>query len=155
MSSSIFLRSLRAVSRQSALRSCSKTPLVTRRLTRVPIPALFSSTSSSRAALAQELPAQPTVLLDTPSPDYIKEEELDVELIPPEQVKLVITDRAAEVSFEACIWASIDMPIIQQLRSIATRENNPATALRIAVESGGCHGYQYKMELARTRSPDD
>jgi Fe-S cluster assembly iron-binding protein IscA len=38
---------------------------------------------------------------------------------------------------------------------IAEREHNPNTALRIAVESGGCHGYQYKMELAITRSPDD
>ncbi|KAH7104086.1 hypothetical protein BKA62DRAFT_615484, partial [Auriculariales sp. MPI-PUGE-AT-0066] len=28
-------------------------------------------------------------------------------------------------------------------------------ALRIAVESGGCHGYQYKLEVARTREPDD
>ncbi|EJD42245.1 hypothetical protein AURDEDRAFT_67965, partial [Auricularia subglabra TFB-10046 SS5] len=29
------------------------------------------------------------------------------------------------------------------------------SALRIAVESGGCHGYQYKMELAKSREPDD
>ncbi|TEB37458.1 hypothetical protein FA13DRAFT_1621642, partial [Coprinellus micaceus] len=41
------------------------------------------------------------------------------------------------------------------LRSIATRENNSDAALRIAVESGGCHGYQYKMELAKGRSLDD
>ncbi|EPQ57735.1 hypothetical protein GLOTRDRAFT_37542, partial [Gloeophyllum trabeum ATCC 11539] len=39
--------------------------------------------------------------------------------------------------------------------SIAARENNPDAALRIAVESGGCHGYQYKMELAKSRNPDD
>jgi len=70
--------------------------------------------------------------------DYLREEEVDVEPIPPEQVKLALTDRAAE-----------------QLRSIATRENNPNAALRLAVESGGCHGYQYKMELAKERAPDD
>lgn len=43
----------------------------------------------------------------------------------------------------------------QQLRAISKRENNPDAALRIAVESGGCHGYQYKMELATSRSGDD
>ncbi|KAJ2931297.1 hypothetical protein H1R20_g5829, partial [Candolleomyces eurysporus] len=97
-----------------------------------------SSFPSDTAALASEISAQPTIVLDTPSREYLEEEELDVELIPPEQVKLVITDRAAE-----------------QLRSITARENNPDAALRIAVESGGCHGYQYKMELAKSRSPDD
>ncbi|KZT65390.1 hypothetical protein DAEQUDRAFT_747061 [Daedalea quercina L-15889] len=35
------------------------------------------------------------------------------------------------------------------------REHNPDAALRIAVESGGCHGYQYKLELAKRREDDD
>lgn len=39
--------------------------------------------------------------------------------------------------------------------SIAARENNPNAALRVSVESGGCHGYQYKMDLAKDSSPDD
>ncbi|KAL9711671.1 [4Fe-4S] proteins maturation [Leucoagaricus gongylophorus] len=78
------------------------------------------------------------MILQTPSPDYIEQEELDVELLNPEEVKLVITDRAAE-----------------QLRSIAVRGNDPTAALRISVESGGCHGYQYKMELAQETQPDD
>ena len=43
----------------------------------------------------------------------------------------------------------------QQLRAIAKREGNPAAALRVVVESGGCHGYQYKLHLARERQPDD
>ncbi|KAI1784506.1 hypothetical protein LXA43DRAFT_1042026 [Ganoderma leucocontextum] len=49
-----------------------------------------------------------------------------------------MTDRAAE-----------------QLRSISSRESNDAAVLRISVESGGCHGYQYKLELAKKREPDD
>jgi len=91
-----------------------------------------------RAALATHAPSQPTVLLFSPSREYIDQEELDVDLLPPHEAKIIITDRAAE-----------------QLRAICARENNPSAALRIAVESGGCHGYQYRMELATSRSPDD
>ncbi|KAF7315241.1 Fe-S-biosyn domain-containing protein [Mycena indigotica] len=103
----------------------------------VPIRALTTSLPS-RAALATELTSKPTVLLASPAPEYIKQEEIDVELLTPQQAQIVITDRAAE-----------------QLRSISTREANPNAALRIAVESGGCHGYQYKMELAEKRGGDD
>ncbi|KAF9047382.1 hypothetical protein BJ165DRAFT_1403108 [Panaeolus papilionaceus] len=98
----------------------------------------LSSSSSNYAALASKLPTKPTVVLSTPSPGYIEAEEIDVELIPTDQVQLEITDRAAE-----------------QLMNIANREHNPDSALRVSVESGGCHGYQYKMELAKHQSPDD
>ncbi|TFK74559.1 hypothetical protein BDN72DRAFT_759499 [Pluteus cervinus] len=98
----------------------------------------FSVTPNTRAALATSLPAKPTVVVSAPTQTAIDAEEIDVELIPPEQAKLVITDRAAE-----------------QLRDIATREHDSDAALRIAVESGGCHGYQYKMELAKGHAPDD
>ncbi|KAF5351616.1 hypothetical protein D9756_007491 [Leucocoprinus leucothites] len=98
----------------------------------------LTTTTPRRAAPADQLPSEHTVVLQAPSPEYIEQEELDVELLPPGEVKLIITDRAAE-----------------QLRSIATRGNDPTAALRISVESGGCHGYQYKMELARDTQPDD
>ncbi|EPS96628.1 hypothetical protein FOMPIDRAFT_52807 [Fomitopsis schrenkii] len=83
------------------------------------------------------------MLIAYPSPSSIQEEdeyadELDVDFVPPEEAKLEITDRAAE-----------------QLRSITSREHNPNAALRVAVESGGCHGYQYKLELAEKRQLDD
>lgn len=58
----------------------------------------ISSTTKGLAALASSLPAKPTLVLATPSTDYIEKEELDVELLPLEQVKLEITDRAAQVS---------------------------------------------------------
>jgi iron-sulfur cluster assembly accessory protein len=34
-------------------------------------------------------------------------------------------------------------------------KKDPNAALRITVESGGCHGYQYKMQLASHREVDD
>ncbi|KAF5385836.1 hypothetical protein D9615_002332 [Tricholomella constricta] len=116
-------------------RTCPSTLLVrpARPLTRK-----FSTTPFRNATLATHPEGKPTVILSSPSPEYIEQEEINVDLIPPEEVNLVITDRAAE-----------------QLRSIATRENNPDAALRVAVESGGCHGYQYRMELATNQSPDD
>jgi iron-sulfur cluster assembly 2 len=35
------------------------------------------------------------------------------------------------------------------------REKDQDIGLRVAVESGGCHGYQYKMELTSKYEPDD
>ncbi|GBE83936.1 hypothetical protein BKA93DRAFT_736354 [Sparassis latifolia] len=105
----------------------------------------LSSSRLAQAALATNAPAEPTVLLAYPTPSTLQhdqaaedEDEPDVELLPPEEARLEITDRAAE-----------------QLCAIAERENNPNAALRVIVESGGCHGYQYKMVLAKQREPDD
>lgn len=66
----------------------------------------LSATSRRHAALAPSLPAQPTVVLCTPSPEYIEKEELDVDLLPPEQVKLEITDRAAEVRIRPLLYTT-------------------------------------------------
>lgn len=115
----------------------------------------LSMTPQRHAALAPSFPTQPTVVLCIPSPEYIEKEELDVELFPPDQVKLEITDRAAEVRILPLLQStSLNIPS-QQLSKIAEREHNPEAALRISVESGGCHGYQYNMKLATSRSPDD
>ncbi|KAF7321394.1 Fe-S-biosyn domain-containing protein [Mycena kentingensis (nom. inval.)] len=107
-------------------------------LRRCPPIRTFTTSLPRRAVLAAQLPSKPTVLLASPTPQYIEQEELDVELLPPEQAQIVITDRAAE-----------------QLRSLSAKEADPNAGLRIAVESGGCHGYQYKMQLARKREADD
>jgi iron-sulfur cluster assembly accessory protein len=82
--------------------------------------------------------AQPSILTHAPALEDIEGSEYDADLIPPEEAELEITQRAAE-----------------QLRAISQREGNPAAALRVAVESGGCHGYQYKMELSKHSQPDD
>ncbi|KAF5345342.1 hypothetical protein D9758_008468 [Tetrapyrgos nigripes] len=98
----------------------------------------YSVSQPMRSAFAQHLPSAPTTVLSMPNPKYLEQEEIDVELIPQDEAKVLITDRAAE-----------------QLRTMSEREKDPNAALRIAVESGGCHGYQYKMELAKNRSEDD
>ena len=115
-----------------------------------PITRLYLSTTST-----SEPQPSPTILLTSPSPETIEEQELDVELVPPQAVNIGITQRAAEVLFSVdCHLAFTDLGT-QQLRRISLRENNPDAALRIAVESGGCHGYQYKMDLAPRPAPGD
>ncbi|KAI0748382.1 hypothetical protein C8Q80DRAFT_1171575 [Daedaleopsis nitida] len=104
----------------------------------------FASSAPACAATAQKLKAHKADLVAYPTPAAGREEaeadedEPELELVGPEEAVLGMTDRAAE-----------------QLRAIAQREQNPGAALRVAVESGGCHGYQYKMELAKGREADD
>ncbi|KAI8907341.1 iron-sulfur cluster assembly accessory protein, partial [Gorgonomyces haynaldii] len=39
---------------------------------------------------------------------------------------------------------------VERLKKITADE-----ALRVQVDAGGCHGYQYKMELVKDQEPDD
>ena len=41
-----------------------------------------------------------------------------------------------------------------RLRAIAAKDSNPGLALRVAVESGGCHGFQYLMSLVNATEVD-
>ncbi|KAG0228111.1 [4Fe-4S] proteins maturation [Actinomortierella wolfii] len=44
---------------------------------------------------------------------------------------------------------------VKQLKHIMKRDNNFNQALRIMVDSGGCHGYQYLLDLTDTINEDD
>ncbi|KAI9826115.1 MAG: [4Fe-4S] proteins maturation [Thelocarpon impressellum] len=41
----------------------------------------------------------------------------------------------------------------QRLSEIVSSDSNPALALRVTVESGGCHGFQYLMSLTSPTAP--
>lgn len=75
-------------------------------------------------------------------------------------MKLDITPRAAKVSldppfpFSPPFMLSLTVvphadhpPPRQRLSDIMAKDANPHLALRIQVESGGCHGFQYLMSL--------
>lgn len=41
-----------------------------------------------------------------------------------------------------------------RLKAIAEKDGNPDLALRVSVESGGCHGFQYLMSLVNASEAD-
>jgi len=43
----------------------------------------------------------------------------------------------------------------KRLREIQEKDKNPSLALRITVESGGCHGFQYLMSLSDKFDAED
>ncbi|KAI9190179.1 [4Fe-4S] proteins maturation [Blastocladiella emersonii ATCC 22665] len=51
----------------------------------------------------------------------------------------------------------IDASAVKQLKKLYASENNDQQALRIIVEAGGCHGFQYKLDLvdATALEPED
>ncbi|CCH45270.1 hypothetical protein BN7_4852 [Wickerhamomyces ciferrii] len=46
---------------------------------------------------------------------------------------------------------------VERLQQIVKEESNPEVALRVNVESGGCHGFQYNLQLSdtTTKTEDD
>lgn len=68
-----------------------------------------------------------------------------------------ITPRAAlvgQVNLEHILHILKDY---KRLQEIMSKDVNPSLALRVTVESGGCHGFQYLMSLTdiSTISPED
>lgn len=153
---------LRTFNVLSALRRCSP-------------PAPYRTRRSVATIVTETSGAQPSILTHAPTLEDIKDSEYDADLVPPEEAELEITQRAAKVSsqlssipdplFAVSKIASVPTlntrtdgspaSLLQQLHAISQREGDPGAALRITIESGGCHGYQYKMELSKHSQPDD
>lgn len=100
-----------------------------------------SARRSASAAITDATPA-PTFSVTPPSFDALSADEdfgPETELIPADQAGINVTQAA-----------------FAQLCKIAAREpDNKSLALRLAVESGGCHGYQYKMDLTEQEKAVD
>jgi ferredoxin len=62
----------------------------------------FVTTKTTRAALATHPPGQSSVIVLSPSPAQIEQQDLEVELIPPEEVRVEVTERAAEACPSTC-----------------------------------------------------
>ncbi len=58
-----------------------------------------------------------------------------------------ITPRAAEVRLNHRSPLFFSLTSFQRLKQIMMKDSNPNLALRVSVESGGCHGFQYLMSL--------
>ena len=92
--------------------------------------------ASSRRPLKAEAFGLPKESLEQPDPTYsgAPAEFTDFELTKifhgNTDRRIAITDRARD-----------------KLAEIAANEKNPDSALRIHVESGGCHGFQYNLDL--------
>ncbi|WVQ94187.1 hypothetical protein IAU59_001265 [Kwoniella sp. CBS 9459] len=127
----------------------SRSRLVSRTVTPVYMSRRNATASSyPPASTSADAPiaSKPSIHVRAPSLDAIKEEgylDDDVQLLPPEEAYLNITHDAVE-----------------QLVAITAREppqvlSEGKLALRVGVESGGCHGYQYTMALTEERGVDD
>ncbi|CUA70920.1 hypothetical protein RSOLAG22IIIB_09188 [Rhizoctonia solani] len=129
----MFSRAVAACSRLSA-RSYAVTP------GRINAPNTLVSSRVLRHLSSTPPCRSPAVLAHAPTQSDLEadEEFNEAEIVPPEEAKLNITDAAAE-----------------QLRNISVREQDEDVSLRVLVESGGCHGYQYKLELTSKRQPSD
>ncbi|GMK59246.1 hypothetical protein CspeluHIS016_0702610 [Cutaneotrichosporon spelunceum] len=96
---------------------------------------------TSTAPHLPPIPSSPKITVTPPSLDAIHEEGFmdDAKLVP-----------------ESEAWINITPEAIRQLAQLAANEPPDTTlALRVGVDSGGCHGYQYIMELVEEKGVDD
>ncbi|SPO31202.1 related to ISA1 - mitochondrial matrix protein involved in biogenesis of the iron-sulfur cluster of Fe/S proteins [Ustilago trichophora] len=145
---------LQSTSARSALSSAQASTSATRLASRASRRALSHLASSSKARtplLASTIITLPSISASTSSL-----------LVRTSQVRLATTLlRKPDEPEEPEVYRDGEPTIIateraiSQLQKVAERENNPSLALRVAVEPGGCHGYQYKMELTEEIEDDD
>lgn len=67
-------------------------------------------------------------------------------------VRAITNPRTDDSGSEMLI--SITPRAAHRLTAIASKDSNPDLALRVSVESGGCHGFQYLMSLTSTKEVD-
>jgi len=96
---------------------------------------------------------------ENPSEDFEPIEQED--LLPGETLSINLTDSAIKVRPLAlsAIFHGPGLIIpengLQQIERAQQAKKDTNLSLRLLVESGGCHGYQYKMAVTSLREPDD
>lgn len=70
------------------------------------------------------------------------------------EMAVEITPRAAHVRLTHFLRLATINECTQRLAQIMAKEDSPDVALRVTVESGGCHGFQYLMSLIKMSEVD-
>ncbi|GAA5911404.1 hypothetical protein JCM5296_002973 [Sporobolomyces johnsonii] len=108
---------------------------------------LYTPSHAPRPSLSRRLPPHPNAatrrraisVVAQPPPEPSEDfEPVEEELKEGETLEMALTDAA-----------------IKQIERAQQLAKDPNLALRLSVESGGCHGYQYKMLVTSHREPDD
>ncbi|KAF2107899.1 hypothetical protein BDV96DRAFT_616654 [Lophiotrema nucula] len=108
-------------------------PSISRRALGPPKPTNLLSRHLSRRTLATAAEATPTSTPTSPPPSQ-------------QQIaRAILNPRASEDGTPYTI--SLSPRAAHRLSKIASADQNPNSALRITIESGGCHGFQYLMNL--------
>jgi len=50
---------------------------------------------------------------------------------------------------------TIDDSAVKRIQELRTQQDKPALLLRVAVDGGGCSGFQYRMELTEDKQEDE
>lgn len=99
-----------------------------------PAPVAPKSFKSASFALPKETPEAKIDAAKVIQDDNLRDFHLTKIVSGHTDLKIGITDRARN-----------------KLVQIAADDNNPDSALRIRVESGGCHGFQYNLDLTNVK----
>lgn len=135
----------------------TRTPALLRRTSRSPAAAWLKSvqpraSTSYRRTLAT-IVGRPTVDASNDLPPELMGDSPDPFADSSSQTEGIDLSPSADAEGERSV--NITEAAANQVRKIQAKEKNPKVVLRLAVESGGCHGYQYKIQLTETVNDDD
>ncbi|KAK5734996.1 [4Fe-4S] proteins maturation [Elasticomyces elasticus] len=147
-----------------ALRSA--VPTCERVLTRVTAPTCLRPSAVQRRSLH----TSPPLFLDFLAPSWRSQPVHQRDLMLPSTSAARLQQRRAFSSAQRNLAKAITNPrkdddgnemlitisprAAHRLQAISEKDSNPDLALRVSVESGGCHGFQYLMSLVNAKEVD-